>query len=150
MTFQDAVARTSALKHAYQKGLQGLRSTDRAKITCAKTRDLTGSINLDEALAMACPHDPRWDYGIGVRKNGRSEYIVWVEVHPATARGAGEVCEKHSWLKQWLAASAPLLNGMDSQCVWIASGKVALPDSSPQRRKLAAKGIRFVGRVFHI
>ena len=150
MTFEHALAHTPALKHTYRRGLQGLRSTDRARIVCTQTRNLAGSINLDEALAVTYPHSPRWDYGIGIRKRRGAECIVWVEVHQATARGAEEVCTKHSWLKQWLAASAPLLNDMTSQYVWIASGKVAIPDSSPQRRKLAARGIRFVGRTFRI
>jgi hypothetical protein len=150
MIFRDAVAGTPALKHAYREGLHGLRRADRTRIVCAETRDLAGSINLDEALAMECPHDPRWDYGIGLRKRGRPAYIVWVEVHPATVRGANEVCEKHSWVKRWLSESAPLLNSMASQYVWIASGKVAIPNSSPQRRKLAARGIRFVGRTLRI
>jgi len=150
MNFRKAVAGTSALKDAYQDGLQGLRKADRAKIVCAEPRRLTGSVDVDKALADLYPNDPRWDYGIGVRKGSSSEHVVWVEVHPATTHGANEVYKKYVWFKQWLASSAPLLANMTGQYVWIASGEVAIPPNSPHRRRLAAQGILFAGRKFSI
>jgi hypothetical protein len=150
MSFQSAVARTEALRGAYRDGLQALKRVDREKIRCANSRDLTGSVNLDEALADSHPNDPRWDYGIGVRKARGAGHVVWVEVHPATSHGAAEVCEKHSWLMKWLESSAPLLSAMTGRCVWVASGKVAIPPHSPHRRRLAAQGIHFAGRTLDL
>lgn len=150
MGFRTAVAGTAALKDAYRKGLQALKNVDKARICCAAPRNLTGSVDLESALARSHPNDPRWDYGIGIRKAHRGELVVWVEVHPATSRGAGEVRRKWLWLTQWLRSSAPLLNGMAARYVWVASGKVALPPNSPQRRRIAANGIHFVGRILHL
>ena len=150
MTFRKAVAGTSALEDAYRDGLHGLEKTHRAKIVCVQSRNLTGSVNLDEALARSHPNDPRWDYGIGVRKPKGPECVVWVEVHSATTHGVNEVLKKHLWLKKWLASAAPLLSKMTGQYVWIASGEVAIPSHSPYRRRLAAQGILFAGRTFHV
>jgi hypothetical protein len=147
MGFRSAVAGTAALKDAYREGLQALTSTDRARIRCASPGKLTGSVDLDSALARSHPDEARWDYGIGVSKGQHGDSVTWVEVHQATARGVAEVCRKHTWLIQWLRSSAPLLSGMAARYVWLASGKVALPPNSPQRRKLAAKGIHFAGRI---
>jgi hypothetical protein len=150
MGFRSAVAGTAALKDAYREGLQALKKGDRARICCAAPRNLTGSVDLEKALANSHPNDPRWDYGIGIRKGDRGEIVTWVEVHSATAHGVGEVCGKRLWLTQWLESSAPLLSGMAARYVWVASGRVNLPPNSPQRRRLAANGIHFVGRVLHL
>jgi hypothetical protein len=148
MGFKQAVLATEALSDAYRPGLQALRNVDHAKIQCADPRSLTGSVNLDEALSQSHPNDPRWDYGIGLRKRGRSEHVIWIEVHPASSRHVQEVLSKLSWLRQWLVSSAPLLSRIPAAYVWLASGKVALSRGSPQRRRLAAAGIHFAGRRY--
>jgi hypothetical protein len=150
MGFRSAVAGTAALKDAYRDGLQALKNADRARICCSTPRNLTGSIDLERALATSHPNDPRWDYGIGIRKGEHGEIVTWVEVHPATSHGVGEVCRKRLWLTQWLESSAPLLNRMAARYVWIASGNVALPPNSPQRKRIAANGIQFAGRILHL
>lgn len=150
MGFRRAVAGTAALKDAYRDGLQALKNVDKARICCAAPRNLTGSIDLESALARSHSNDARWDYGIGIHKAHHGEIAVWVEVHQATSHGVEEVCRKRVWLTQWLQSSAPLLNRMAARYVWVASGKVALPPNSPQRKRIAAKGIRFVGRIFHL
>lgn len=150
MGFRSAVAGTAALRDAYCDGLRALKNVDRARICCSTARNLTGSVDLEGALASSHPNDARWDYGIGIHQTQHAELVVWVEVHPATSRGAGEVRRKWLWLTQWLRSSAPLLNGMTARYVWVASGKVALPQNSPQRKRLAADGIRFEGRILHL
>ena len=150
MAFRDAVLATDGLNDAYHPGLQALRSVDRQRITCARPRDLTGSVNLDAALSDALPNDPRWDYGVGVSKRQHSESVVWIEVHPASSRHIQAVLRKFSWLRQWLAGSAPLLNRMPAKFVWVASGRVAIPANTPQRRRLSASGIHFAGRHYEL
>ena len=150
MGFRSAVAGTAALRDAYRAGLQALKSVDRARIRCANPRNLTGSVDLDSALAQSHPNEARWDYGIGIHKGQDGDIVVWVEVHPATSRGAEEVCRKRSWLTQWLESSAPLLSRMARRYVWVASGKVVLPPNSPQRRRIAADGIHFAGRRYDL
>ncbi len=146
MDFQHAVSCTQGLRDAYQAGLQALKNADRARLECAAPARLTGSVDLDSALAGSHPNAARWDYGIGVRKGRGSESVIWLEVHPATSHGAEEVCRKHRWLTQWLVSSAPLLARMHGQFVWVASGNVHIPLNSPHRRRLALQGIQFRGR----
>jgi len=150
MNFEHAVTRTRGLEHAYQVGLHALTNADRRRIECSNPETLTGSVNLDSALASTHPDSPRWDYGIGLRIHPRSERVTWLEVHPATSRGAKEVCNKHLWLTQWLESSAPLLRSMTGQFVWLASGNVHIPLNSPHRKRVAAQGIRFAGQRLHL
>ena len=148
MGFQEAVVATEGLTNAYQRGLQALRRADRDRIRSSRPRNLTGSVNLDEALSETRPNDPRWDYGIGVRKARHSEVVVWIEVHPASSHHIQDVLDKLAWLKQWFVASAPRLNRMPKKYVWVASGSVHLPRH--QRRRLAAQGIHFAGRQYKV
>jgi len=150
MDFRDAVTRTQGLEGAYRAGLQALRRADRARIDCTRPDSLTGSFDLDSALALSHPDAARWDYGIGVRNGRGRETVTWMEVHPATSRGAEEVCRKHRWLTQWLEASAPLLRKLPREFVWVASGNVHIPLNSPHRRRLASQGVRFAGRTLHL
>ncbi len=147
MGFKQAVAATEGLEDAYRPGLNALRSADRHRIDCANTRRLSGSVNLDEALADSHPNDPRWDYGIGVRQAKGPERVVWAEVHPAATNNVKEVLKKRDWLKRWLAESARRLKGMPADFFWIASGSVAIPRHTPQFRKLAASGIQLTRRL---
>ena len=146
MSFRDAVVATQGLANAFRAGLQALRRTDRGRINCTSPRNLTGSVDLDGALSHSHAHDPRWDYGIGLREGRRREVVIWVEVHSASSSHIEEVLNKLSWLKRWLRSSAPLLNQMPKEYVWVASGRVALSASSRQRRQLASRGIRFAGK----
>jgi hypothetical protein len=150
MLFRDAVEATADVAQAYLPGLQALERVDRARIHCARPRLLAGSVNLDKALSASCPRDERWDYGIGIRKTRASDGAIWVEVHPASSRHIQEVLEKFRWLKQWLASAAMRLEQITDGYVWVASGSVALQPSSPQRRIIAAHGIRFVGERLHL
>jgi hypothetical protein len=148
--FEDAVRRTSGLDHAYQTGLQAVSHRDRGRMECQRPSDLVGSVHLDRALQKSHPNDPRWDYGIGLRRPSGREVALWVEVHPATAHGVKEVCAKHAWLRNWLSSSAPLLDAITDSYLWIASGKVDIPPDAPQRRRLASQGIRLVGRKLQL
>jgi hypothetical protein len=147
MSFRQAVAATAGLENAYRPGLRALRNEHRSRIACADSRRLTGSVNLDEALAESRPNDPRWDYGIGVRRARRSEHVVWVEVHPAATSNVKDVMKKLAWLKNWLRDSAPRLNRMPAEYVWVASGRVRIPAHAPQSRQLAQSGIRLERRL---
>ena len=150
MRFKDAVEKTEDLAETYRLGLQALRSVDRKRIQCSNTRHLTGSVDLDGALRDSHPNDPRWDYGIGLRIAKNSDRVIWIEVHPASSSHIRDVLRKFGWLREWLTSSALCLKTISTDYVWIASGKVSIPPNSPQRRKLAAQGIRFVGRQLRI
>lgn len=151
MHFQEAVARTEGLKGAYRAGLQALSPGDQQRIRCDDPRRvLTGSVSLDQCLMSSHADEPRWDYGIGMRKARDPDHVLWVEVHPATSHGVQEVCKKHEWLLNWLKSSAPLLDKMNRTCIWVASGRVDIPQNSPHRRPLAKRGIQFAGRILRL
>lgn len=77
LTFRDAVASTpEPVASAWQPGLQALGS-DSERVRCSNTRQLTGSIALDTVLQEQYPNEPRWDYGIGVRRSER-EVALWM------------------------------------------------------------------------
>lgn len=150
MRFEGAVKKTPSLTEAYRPGLRALKRVDQKRIICGDATDLAGSVDLDDALSDSHPNDPRWDYGIGVRTSRGSDRVSWVEVHPASSSHIQAVLNKLAWLKEWLASSAPLLERIPAEYVWVASGSVQIPPNSPQRRRLSAKGIRFAGRRLRV
>lgn len=111
LTFRDAVASTpEPVASAWQPGLQALGS-DSERVRCSNARQLTGSIALDTVLQEQYPNEPRWDYGIGVRRSER-EVALWMEVHPAQTSEVDKVLHKLRWLKAWLADFAPSLQAI--------------------------------------
>jgi len=145
MRFQEAVEATAGREGAYRPGLRAIRGRDRRRVFCETPRDLSGSVDLGEALRPAFPNDPLWDYGIGKRTRGNQERVFWVEIHPASSEHVQEVLHKLAWLHAWLRGAAPRLDLMEREFVWVASGKVRLPPNAPKRRLVAARGVRFVG-----
>ncbi|MGC8640352.1 MAG: AAA family ATPase [Isosphaeraceae bacterium] len=145
MRFQAAVVGTEGLSAACCAGLQAIDPADRARIRSQESRRLRGSVHLDRALRDDHPNAARWDYEIGRALDKRNDQIHWVEVHPAASHHVQDVIEKHRWLRDWLRGSAPLLDAMHAEYIWLASGRVSLQKNSPQRRLIAASGIRFVG-----
>ena len=106
MTFQQAVVQTTDLgASAFRYGLHAL-GNDSSKVQFASTRSLVGSVALDNALQARYPNDPRWDYGIGLKKSAR-ESAVWIEVHPASTSEVTTVLNKLRWLKNWLKNARP-------------------------------------------
>src|SRR5437899_7375337 len=108
MTFREAVEATPSVRNHYCAGLQALPAGEAARIQCAATRRLRGSVNLDAALRQQQPNAHRWDFGIGYRRKN-TEVAIWVEVHPASSTSISAMLAKLGWLKWWLASQAPEL-----------------------------------------
>ena len=141
MSFKTAVAETPNLGvGAFHLGLRALEPTDRARIRCADTRRLRGSVNLDSALQASHQHSHRWDYGICYSRGG--EIVYWVEVHPASPRDVDAVAQKFAWLKDWLASDGYRLRAFEPQYIWISSGETSFTKGSPQVKRLAQTGVR--------
>jgi hypothetical protein len=149
MTFRRVVEATPEIADAYRPGLQALRAVDRARVAAQRPRALRGSVDLDGALAVAYPDANRWDYGIGVQQVA-GEKVYWTEVHPARDGEIDVMRQKLDWLKRWLQNSAEPLDDLPREFVWIASGGVAITQSSPRLRGLAAQGLVFKGGHFRI
>ncbi len=144
MTFQQAVQQAPPpVNTAYQPGLQALSRSCRAKLTYKDSQKLTGSINLDKALAGIYPNDPRWDYGLGVADPSGCEQALWIEVHPATTREVQIVLQKLQWLKQWLQNDGMALGKLrgSSAFYWLTTDGVHIQRGSPQARRLSQSGI---------
>lgn len=132
-----------------------MENRHRSKVTCADPQRLTGSIDLDSALARqpGYANDPRWEYGLGYRPRNGQEQAVWVEVHPAKTDEVSSVLRKQQWLREWLNANATLLKqltdrtGEDIRFVWIASAGVKILKNSPQSRQLSRSGVHLKSRL---
>ena len=152
MSFEKAVqAEPPPVNGAYRPGKQALENRHRNLVTCEDPRRLTGSIDLDSALARqpGYTNAARWDYGLGYRPPAeKREQAVWIEVHSATTSEVSAVLKKLQWLKDWLNAGAGCLEQMtyrgsapDLRFVWIASAGVKIPRNSPQARQLSRSAI---------
>lgn len=151
MNFKNAVREApSPVDKAYCRGKQGLKKEHRKLVTCSETRRITGSIDLDSALAgeSRFANDTRWDYGLGYVAIDRREQAIWVEVHSATTGEVSKVLRKLQWLRDWLAEHAEHLNQLtllakgDIRFVWVASGgSVRITANSKEARQLSTKGI---------
>ena len=141
MNFTDAIQNIPELASCLKSGVQALERRDRNKINVNSSRDLKGSVYIDECLKRQCPNAPRWDYVFGYR-----DRVYYVEVHPAdNTRKVREVTAKLGWLKQWRGGSAQSLEDLEGRSTyhWISTGRTA---SSIKRGKylqiLAQNGIR--------
>ena len=142
MTFRQAVAQTPDLgAPTFQPGLQALGNHS-SRVQCADTQSLTGSVALDDVLKAQYPNDPRWDYGIGLRK-ARGEAAMWIEVHHASTSEVTTVLNKLQWLKNWLKNQAPLLDKLTTaqSYYWVAISGVHIRQGSPQARRLQLAGL---------
>ena len=159
MSFAEAVrAAPAPVDSTYRNGKQALAGAYRSRVTCADPRRLTGSIDLDSALAQESGYAnaPRWDYGIGYRPRRAAECALWVEVHPASTTNVGEVIRKLNWLRTWLRSEAPRLasltagDGRIPPFVWIATAGAHIPRNSPQARQLATAGLDMPRKVLEL
>ena len=145
MTFREAVEATAAIAASFADGLQALSEVDRGRLTISYPRRLRGSVNIDDALRGRDPKEFRWDYGIGLGAGQGDEHALWIEVHSANSLHIDTVVKKRRWLRQWLDTEGAAMKEITprSNYVWLASGSVALPKDSPQRKRLAMEGIGF-------
>jgi hypothetical protein len=151
MTFKQAVDATPDVAGAWQPGLQALRKVHRQQIQTDQPNKLTGSVNVEKCLTQKYAERHQWDYAVGFNPtNIRDEVVYWLEVHPATQGRAKEMLEKLDDLKSWLRDGGRQLDRFRGQFIWISSGKTSLTPKSPTMKRLAAAGLRHVGRVFRI
>jgi hypothetical protein len=153
MRFRVAVANTNDVRDCYQPGLQALIERDRNRLSCEEPRKISGSLNLDAAVAQLYPDAARWDYGIGIKRTETRDEAIWVEVHSADANQVPKMIGKITWLKNWLNDRAPnlmVITRNDSPYIWVASGRVSFQKNSPQAKKLALAGIKFPQEHYRI
>jgi hypothetical protein len=149
-TFRQAVDLTPDLTGAWQPGLRALGS-GRRHVTANDTRSLAGSVNIEGSLKRKLANSRLWDYAVGHKPlNFRGEVVYWIEVHPAYDHEIKVVKEKLKSLVEWLRASAPELDAMEGEFVWVSSGDTSFTKRGTQVRQLANEGLIFKGGVFRI
>ncbi|MCZ0945391.1 MAG: hypothetical protein OXJ53_20235 [Gammaproteobacteria bacterium] len=149
MTFKEAVeAAPHPVNQAYKPGIQALEGGHRSKVDCTDRRRLTGSLDLDKALAKepGYANQPRWDYGIGYRPKNGAERAVWVEVHSATTSEVSKVLRKLKWLREWLTTEAEQLDKLTMAAsahrfVWVASGGIHITPHSRQAKLISQSAL---------
>ncbi len=150
MSFRQAVESTAAIRDSFREGLGSVRNVDRTRLRCSNPRRLRGSVNLDDALRLALPNDPRGDYAIGISQRSHSDRAVWLEVHPASSLHVGEVLNKLRWLRGWVASDAPELQGLPAHFCWVATGSVSFRRGSREEKRIAQEGIRFPSKLLNL
>ena len=150
MNFKEAVREAPApVDGAYRPGKMALENRHRKLVTCSDSRRITGSIDLDRALAKEPEYanKPRWDYGLGYQSAAGREQAIWVEVHSAQTSEVSAVIRKFQWLRDWLQENADQLRKLteradsDIRYVWIASNGVKITPHSRQAKQLSISGI---------
>lgn len=146
--FETAVARADGpLSGAWKPGLEALSRTHRVRVQAHRPRALTGSVDLDGALAQGEPNAARWDYGVGYRHRDGVECAHWIEVHPATSKHVSAILSKLRWLKTHLKRNAPELAAMTGgpgrgpAYVWIHTGYDRVLRTTRVRRVFAEEGL---------
>lgn len=156
MNFEEAVGVVdSPVRHAYRKGKQALQGKHRELVDCNDPRRITGSVDLDSALAGQPRHaqKSRWDYGLGYKSRSGVERAIWIEIHPAATSDVKQVIQKFVWLRQWLKSEARQLMKLTETSspgvpayIWIATGSVRILRHSPQAKQLSVCGLKIPTR----
>ena len=151
MSFREAVGNTPHLENAWQEGLQALRAEDKPHIEAEDTRKLRGSVDVDTALQRIEPQANRWDFGIGYQHSDRQRDVVyWTELHTASDSEVRVVIAKAQWLLGWLKGDSKTLAAFERDIVWVSSGATSFTLTSPQKKQMAAAGLRHTGLKLRI
>lgn len=161
-TFLESVGKANhaAVAGAGQPGLKALGG-HAAKVQCSTPRRITGSIDIDTALASdpAFAQSNRWDYGFGfmAQDNDSTEIAVWVEVHSADTGEVSTMIKKKKWLRDYLISQCEdlwKLTAIKDRAVeefhWVASKGVHINRNSSQARALSQAGISWPQSVLKL
>ncbi len=100
-------------------------------------------MNLDDALKLQYPSEPRWDYLLGSRQSGS---ITAAEMHSAkTDQVTRVIAKKRAAIVQIRTEFAPGVRV--NRWIWVAGGRVRFARTEKTRLQLDQAGIEFVGRV---
>jgi hypothetical protein len=60
------------------------------------------------------------------------------------------VIKKALWLLRWLRSAGRLLNAFEREIVWVSSGRTSFTLTAPQRKQMAAAGLKPIGLKLRI
>ena len=125
----------SQLKNHLKSGLQAVKNSDKAKIRLSNSRNLQGSIDIDDALKDSFPNDNRWDYLVFNNSNIEGYFI---EIHPAHTSEVKTMIKKKEWLtNKIINIYFTNIPSTKYKIIWIASGKNAILKSSKEYKLLS-------------
>ena len=157
MTFANA-ARRAGLSVCDKK--QAIQGRERQHIKARRPLAIRHSVNVDADLRKQEPNARRWDYGIGISRNGRVG-AAWIEAHEASRnREVDNVLNKLAWLKNKLRSPGwsqlrklTYTPHSDVQKFWWlapAHGSVRIRPGSRESKKLAQAGIKGPAREIRL
>lgn len=136
-------------------GKAAVKGEYRSSIGHGVAAELTGSVDMDSVFESTEPNAARWDFGLGVRKDGK-EMAFWVEAHPASSTGeVPRMLQKLDWLKTKLSEPAfAKMCALTSQAQasgmafrWLArTGDIRIRPGSREANLLAQRGLAFPKR----
>lgn len=149
--FPTSVNACSTLRPALRSGLKALGSAGSGYITALDPRRLTGSVDIDGALASLLPRDARWDYAVGHHPNAKApDEVHWIEIHPCRDGDVKRIAAKLDSLRRWMSSNASQLWKLRRHFVWVSSGPTVISPKSPMRRRVAALGVTIAGSHYVI
>lgn len=138
-----------------QSGKRAIKGEHRSAVSVSPPWTHTESVDLDAHFEKSEPNACRWDYGLGVGRDG-AELVIWVEPHPASSTGeVKRLVEKVKWLKCKLRLPEfkQLKDLTDATTTeghipyrWLHSGSLQIIRGSKEARTLALAGIDFPAR----
>jgi len=135
--FRGAIDATGHLQ--WKAGLQAIkRAEGGGQIVGQDPKLLLGGAMIDDDCLKAYPSASRWDYVIGCRR-ANEPVAHFIEVHSATPSGVSEVEKKWTWLRDYLQGDTRKgLAKLKREFHWVASGKINIPQHTPQFKRLQA------------
>ena len=132
----------SALRQYIRQGLGAMRNRDVDLIAEAERVTVADSIDLDAAMRRERPQANRWDYLVSVPA---ALSVVGIEPHTAKDSEITVVIAKRAEALAYLRDHLRTGHRV-ARWLWVSSGKVGFSAMERARRRLAQKGIEFVGR----
>jgi hypothetical protein len=139
-TTADIVFRESVEAAEHLQFVPGLgairRGEGRRQISGENSHHILGSVYLDGDCRMVYPSSKRWDYVIGYSRS-RKPVAHFVEVHSAETSEVSTMERKLEWLAQYLARGRQeRLARLPREYHWVASGRIRIPQHTPQFKHL--------------
>ncbi len=128
----------------YRSGKQAISEKNKSRITAKDTKNLGGSVDLDNDLLERYPQDNRWDYVVAYNSKDKTS-LYFIEIHSACGDSkATEIVAKKCWLDRWLATEGHGLISFASNIkivfYWVTTDKTP-PLGSKAHKIMAQKGI---------
>jgi hypothetical protein len=135
VAFEKAISEAVHLR--LRPGLQAIKPSEgKGQISAKDPSSVLGSVAIDDDCLMAHPNAARWDYVIGYARSS-APVAFFVEVHSAETSEVSKVEDKLAWLHGYLREEPQRkLAGLPREVHWVASGRISIPQHTPQFKKL--------------